>query len=160
MTDPAGQHDPFYAQQQQAYGAPPAGYGYGPSPAYGRYVPPTMDDIWYKVTPNILLFLVTCGFWGAAWVFRTHDDLQKHNGEGIGGALALVLTLLVGIVVWFTIPMEIEKTYARNGWASPVKAIDGLWMLIPLAGPFIWYPKMQHALNAYWVSQGSRPVST
>lgn len=157
MTDPAGQFDPY----QQGYGGQQPAYG-GPQPAmpYGRYVPPSLDDVWYKVTPNILLFIVTCGIWGAAWAYRTHDDLQKHNGEGIGGVVALVLGLVAGIVLWFTVPMEIEKTYARNGWASPVKTIDGLWMLVPLAGPFIWYPKMQAALNGYWISQGSRPASS
>lgn len=153
MSDPAGQYDPY--AQQPAYGGQPAGPGPG-----GRYVPPTMDEIWYKTTTNILLAVVTCGLWGAAWTFRTHDDLQKHNGEGLGGLVGLLLFLFVGPVVWFTVPMEIEKAYQRNGWPSPVKTIDGLWFLLPIAGPFIWYPKMQNALNSYWVSQGSQPAAS
>ncbi len=162
MTDPAGQYDPSaqqptYGAQQPAYGTPQPSYGAPPPGA--RYVPPTLDEIWYKTTPNILLAVITCGMWCAAWTFRTHDDLQKHNGEGIGGAIALLLALFVGVVIWFTVPMEIEKSYARNGWPSPVKATDGLWMLVPFAGPFIWYPKMQAALNSYWLSQGSRPAA-
>jgi hypothetical protein len=156
MTDPAGQYDPNV--QQPGYGTPQPAPGAG-VPG-GRYVPPTMDEIWYKSTPNILLYIVTCSLWGAAWAYRTHDDLQKHNGEGIGGVVGLVLGLLLQIAIWFTVPIEIEKTYVRNGWASPVKATDGLWMLIPFVGPFIWYPKMQNALNSYWVSQGSQPATT
>ena len=155
MSDPASQYDPY--AQQPGYGGPQPYAGQGPSG--GRYFPPTLDEIWYKTTPNILLYIVTCGVWGAAWAYRTHDDLQKHNGEGIGGAIGLVLGLLISIVIGFTVPMELEKAYHRNGWPSPVKATDGLWLLLPIAGPFIWYPKVQGALNSYWVSQGSRPAT-
>ena len=167
MTDPAGQQPDPYAQQpdpyaqQPEYGTaqPPGGYGYGSGAPVARYVPPTMEEIWYKPVPNMLLYAVTCGLWGAAWAYRTHEDLQKHNGEGLGGVVGMLLAIFVAIVVCFTIPMELEKAYHRNGWPSPVKATDGLWILIPLAGPFIWYPKVQAALNSYWVSQGSRPAA-
>jgi hypothetical protein len=154
MSDPAGQYDPSVQQPAWGAGQPaPAGPG-------GRYVPPSLDEIWYKTTPNILLAIVTCGLWSAAWSYRTHDDLQKHNGDGLGGVVALILCLLgASLVVAFTVPMELEKAYTRNGWASPVKTMDGLWLLVPFAGPFIWYPKMQNALNAYWVSQGSRAAA-
>ena len=155
MSDPASQYDPY--AQQPGYGGPQPYAGQGPSG--GRYFPPTLDEIWYKTTPNILLYIVTCGVWGAAWAYRTHDDLQKHNGEGLGGIVGLLLGLFVGIAICFTVPMELEKAYNRNGWPSPVKATDGLWILIPFAGPFIWYPKIQNALNAYWVSQGSQPAA-
>ena len=157
MSDPAGQYDPY--AQQPAYGSVPPAAGYGSGAPGPRYVPPTLDEIWYKATPNMLLYAVTCGIWGAAWSYRTHDDLQKHNGDGLGGTVGLLLGLFAAIVVCFTIPMELEKAYNRNGWASPVKATDGLWLLIPLVGGFIWYPKMQAALNSYWVSQGSRPAT-
>lgn len=144
MTDPGGQYP--YSQQPQY--VPPA----------GRYVPPSLDEIYYKSTPNILLYIFTCGIWGAFWSYRTHEDLKRHNGEGLGGGIALLLWFFAGLVICFTVPMEIERAYNRNGWPSPVKATDGLWMLIPFAGPFIWYPKIQAALNSYWVSQGSRPL--
>jgi len=161
MSDPAGQYDPNARQQQQPYGGGQPAYGGGGQPAPtagGRYVPPSLDEIWYKTGVNIALAIVTCGLWSVAWSYRTHDDLQKHNGEGIGGVLALVLGLFVGIALGFTVPMEIEKSYNRNGWPSPVKTTDGLWLLLPLVGPFIWYPKMQAALNSYWISQGSQPA--
>jgi hypothetical protein len=153
MTDPAAQYDPY--AQQPAY-APPPVPGQGGGAPGGRYVPPTLDEVWYKTTPNILLYIVTCGIWGAAWSYRTHDDLQKHNGEGLGGTVGLVLGLIFPLAICFTVPMEIEKSYQRNGWPSPVTATDGLWMLIPFVGPFIWYPKIQSALNSYWTSQGSQ----
>ena len=158
MSDPAGQN-PYQQGYQHVYGEPQpvAGYG-GPAPV-ARYVPPTLDEIWYKATPNILLYIVTCTVWAGAWAFRTHDDLQKHNGEGMGGTAGLVLGLFVDLAVGFTVPMELEKAYHRNGWASPVKTIDGLWLLLPIAGQFIWYLKVQKALNRYWVSQGSRPAT-
>jgi len=157
MTDPGGQYDPY--AQQAGYGAAQAPQGYGAGTPGGRYVPPSLEEIWYKPTPNILLFIVTCGIWGAVWAYRTHDDLQKHNGDGLGGVVGLVLGLFVMLAIGFTVPIEIEKTYNRNGWPSPVKPLDGLWLLLPLVGPFIWYPKVQAALNSYWVSQGSRAAA-
>ena len=157
MSDPAGQYDPY--AQQPGYGAGPPAYGAPGGVPGGRYVPPSLDEIWYKTTPNILLYIVTCGLWGAAWAYRTHDDLQKHSGEGLGGTVGLLIGLFAAIVICFTVPMELEKAYNRNGWPSPVKATDGLWILIPFAGPFIWYPKIQAALNSYWVSQGSQPAT-
>ncbi len=65
MTDPAGQYGEYqqYAQQQAAPPPPVSGYG---GPAAARYVPPTLDEIWYKTTPNILLYIVTCSVWAAA----------------------------------------------------------------------------------------------
>jgi hypothetical protein len=44
-----------------------------------------------------------------------------------------------------------------DGQSSPVRGITGLWILLPLAGPFVWFIKVQGALNRYWESKGAPP---
>jgi hypothetical protein len=56
----------------------------------------------------------------------------------------------------FTIPNEIKNMYTREGRQSPVSALWGLWVLLPLIGNIIWYVKVQPALNDFWRSKGSR----
>jgi hypothetical protein len=121
-------------------------------------VPPSLDEVWYKPGLNILLFIVTCGIWGGVWSWKTHDDLQKYNGDGIGGVAALILGLLVGFVIPFTVGSETQKMYEREGWQSPIKTIHGLWIFLPIVGYFIWYFKAQNSLNDFWAAKGSRPA--
>jgi hypothetical protein len=40
---------------------------------------------------GILLFIVTFGFYGWYWVFKTEEEMKQHTGDGIGGILALVI---------------------------------------------------------------------
>jgi len=169
---PSGGPPPGYGQQPPGSGQqPPPGYGQQPPPAYGApgygapvgygapgygVVPANLGEIYYKPALNILLFIFTCGIWGGIWAWRTHDDLQKHNGDGIGGVVGLILGLLVGVVIMFTVPNEIEKMYQRDGRQSPVSTLWGLWFLLPVIGQFIWYLNVQRALNEFWASKGAR----
>ncbi len=111
----------------------------------------------------ILLQIVTFGIWGALWTWRTSEDLKKYNGDGLGPGAALALYLVsytgvpTAIVLMFTMPSEIEKMYQRDGRPSPVSALWGLWFLLPLLGPIIWYVKVQQGLNDFWISKGSQP---
>jgi hypothetical protein len=120
--------------------------------------PPSLSGVLYNTGLNILLAIVTCGIWTWVWTFRAGDDLKRYNGDGLGGVLQLVLVILLAPIVWFTIPNEIEKMYQRDGRESPVSTLWGLWFLLPLVGPFIWYPKVQRALNDFWLSKGSSPA--
>jgi hypothetical protein len=122
-------------------------------------VPSSLDEIYYKPGLNVLLYIVTCGIWGIVWSYRTHEDLRKYNGEGLGGTVAAILAALVGVVIMFTVPMEVERMYQREGRQSPVRTIDGLWFLLPIAGNFIWYFRTQDALNDFWASKGARPAA-
>ncbi len=121
-------------------------------------MPQSLGEVYYKPGLNILLFIVTCGIWGAVWSYRTHEDLQKYNGDGLGGIFGLVIGLLVSVVIMFTVPMEIERMYQRDGRQSPVSTIWGLWFFLPIVGQFIWYFKVQEALNDFWLSKGARPA--
>jgi hypothetical protein len=45
-----------------------------------------------------------------------------------------------------------------DGGHSPVRGIYGLWFLLPLIGPLIWFIQVQGALNRYWESKGAPPL--
>jgi hypothetical protein len=104
----------------------------------------------------MLLYVVTFGIYGLVWYYKTHEEMKRHTGDGIGGGLALVLGLLVSPVMAFLCPGEVGKLYERRGQQAPVSAITGLWILLPLAGVIIWFVKTNGALNAYWRSLGAR----
>jgi hypothetical protein len=138
---------------------PPPIAGQGDAPAYGfgprGVLPPSVGGAFYSVGLTILLMIVTLGIWGFFWTWHHSEDLRKYNGDGLGGGIALVLYFFVSPVLMFTIPNEIKNMYERDGRPSPVSAIWGLWFLLPLIGNIIWYVKVQHALNDFWVSKGA-----
>jgi hypothetical protein len=107
----------------------------------------------------ILLFIVTLGIYGWFWYFNTHEEMKRHSGEGLGGAIALILGIFVGLVMWFLTPNEISKLYERRGQKPPVTAVTGLWALLLgwffFVGLFVWFVKTNGALNAYWRSLGA-----
>src|SRR5262245_59558851 len=84
------------ATWQPAYGAAPAGQ-----------IPPNLGGVFYNKGMNILLFIVTCGIWGGVWSYKTHGDLKRYNGDGIGEVAGLLLGLFIGVVIMFTAPNEI-----------------------------------------------------
>ena len=137
---------------------PPATAPGGARPtAFGMtgVVPPRVGGPYYSVGLVILLMIVTLGIWGFFWTWRTNEDLKKYNGDGLGGAIALVIYIFVSPVLMFTIPNETQNMYQRDGRQSPVSAVWGLWFLLPLIGNIIWYVKVQHAANDFWVSKGA-----
>jgi len=94
---------------------------------------------------------VTLGIYAFIWTYKTHDELKKHSGEGLGGILGLVVFILVSPVTYFVIPSEVRRNlYEPSGRESPVRGLTGLWVLLPLIGPFIWFPKVNGAINNYW----------
>ena len=105
----------------------------------------------------ILLTIVTLGIWTILWTYRTSEDLKKRNGDGLGGVLGVVIAIIFSVILMFTIPNEIKNMYERDGRQSPVSAVWGLWFLLPIIGHIIWYVKVQHALNDFWLSKGSQP---
>jgi hypothetical protein len=129
-------------------GPPPGG------PPWG-YVPQTLNEVWYKPGLNILLAIITLGFWTWAWTFHTAEEQKKYKGDGIGGPLSLIFAIIVNPVVWFTIPYEVEQMYHRDGRQSPVSTLWGLWFLLPIIGNFVWYLRVQRALNEFWLSKGT-----
>ncbi len=108
----------------------------------------------------ILLTIVTFGFYTWYWYYKTHDEMRQHSGVGLGGGLALVLAILVGIVMPFLTSNDVGVLYERRGQARPVSAVTGLWALLLgwffFVGLIVWFVKTNGALNAYWRSLGAR----
>ena len=118
-------------------------------------VPDRVGGPFYSTGLVILLTIVTLGIWPFLWTYRTNEDLKAYNGDGLGGLLGVILYFFVSPVLMFTIPNEIRNAYERDGRESPVTALWGLWVLLPLIGHIIWYVRVQRSLNDFWVSKGA-----
>jgi uncharacterized BrkB/YihY/UPF0761 family membrane protein len=106
---------------------------------------------------GILLFIVTIGFYGWYWVFKTQEEIKQHSGEGIGGVLGLVIWILLNPVSAFVIPSEVGKMIRKDGRESPVTGWTGLWLFpfgFLIITAIVWFVKVQGALNDYWESKG------
>ena len=101
----------------------------------------------------IVLSIVTFGIYHLYWVYKNFDEMQRHTGDGLGGVLALVVAILLGIVIWFVMPSEVGKMYRDDNREGPMTGWTGLWMLLPIVGWFVWTIKIQGALNRYWESK-------
>lgn len=112
---------------------------------------------------GILLFIVTLGFYGWYWVYKTEEEMKQHTGDGIGGVLALVIWILLSPVMAFVIPSEIHNMYAKDGQQPPVTGWTGFWLFpfgIFVIPAIVWFAKVQGALNRYWEGQGPEAVGT
>lgn len=103
----------------------------------------------------ILVSIVTIGIWTLVWSYQNGEELKVHNRTGLGGVAYLFITLLISPVTMFLLPGEIEQMYRTAGKRSPVSAITGMWFLLPFAGQFVWYIKVQRALNEHWQTLGA-----
>jgi hypothetical protein len=103
----------------------------------------------------ILLSIVTLGFYTWYWAFKTFEEMQQHTGKGVGGAIGLVIQILVSVVNVFLAPSEVGKMYEGDGREAPVSGWTGLWILLPIVGIFVWIVKVQGALNRYWESKSA-----
>ena len=110
---------------------------------------------------GILMFIITFGIYSLYWVFKTQDEVKNHSGQGVGGVLGLVIYIVVSIVTWFLVPSEVGKMYSQDGRQAPFSGWTGLWLLLPIVGAFVWFIKVQGALNRYWASKSTTamPVS-
>src|SRR5437868_6465779 len=86
----------------------------------------------------ILLSIITIGIYALYWFYKTFQELKDHTGEGVGGVVGLILGIFLGIVDWFLLPHEVGRTYEEAGRQAPVRALTGLWNLLPLIGSIIW----------------------
>jgi len=136
---------------------PPAQVAWAGVPGNGAPVGPVgkIRSTWAVIG----LSIITLGIYSLYYYFTTYEEMKRHSGEGVGGAIGLVLAVLVGIVTPFLLPNEVGNLYARQGRPRPVSATTGLWFLLGsliLIGPLVWLIKTNGALNAYWRSMGAR----
>lgn len=103
--------------------------------------------------------IVTLGIYSWVWYFKTHDEMKRHTGAGIGGGIALLLAIVVSIVMPFLSSNEVGHLYERRGQKPPVTAVTGLWFLLLgwllFVGAIVWFVKTNAALNNYWRSLGA-----
>lgn len=160
---------------------PPPGQGWGQAPppppgaappGYGAAPPMNAGQAMYgggggqigKVRGtglSIVLFLITCGIYGIYYYFVTHEEMKQHSNQGVGGLVALLLAIFVGIVNPFLLSAEVGNLRAGRGQEQRVSGMTGLWYfpgMFILVGPFIWFVKTNDALNEYWISQGAQPA--
>jgi hypothetical protein len=160
MSDPTlPPPDPATAATPPPYGAP-SPYGAVPVAAGpGALAVPPVGKVRDTGT-CFLLMIVTLGIYGWVWYFKTHDEMRRHTGTGLGGGIALLLGIFVGIVMPFLTSNEVGHLYERRGQKPPVSALTGLWALLLgwffLVGVIVWFVKTNGALNAYWRSVGAR----
>ena len=108
---------------------------------------------------SILWFILTLSIYGFVWVYRTQEEIKRYSGNGVGGVLGLVIYILISPVTFFLVPSEVRYMYENlDRQTSPVRGIYGLWFLLPLIGPLIWFVQVQGALNRYWESKGASPA--
>ncbi len=103
---------------------------------------------------TILVTIVTCGLWSFVWAFQNGEEMKRWSGEGLGGALHLVITILVSPVTMFLMAGGVEQLYRRDGKEPPITTLWGLWFLLPLIGNIVWYVRIQNSLNDYWAVHG------
>ncbi|MFZ2016263.1 MAG: DUF4234 domain-containing protein [Nocardioides sp.] len=108
----------------------------------------------------ILLTIVTLGIYHFIWYYKTSAEMRRHSGNGLGGGIALLLAIFVGIVMPFLSSNEVGHLYTQRGQKAPVSAATGLWFLLLgwffLVGAIVWFVKTNAALNDYWRSLGAR----
>lgn len=99
---------------------------------------------------SLLLFLLTCGLYGLYWAFMSHGEIKQYSGIGVGGILGLVIFVVVAPVTLFLLPAEVKQLAESRGMRSRVSALTGFWILLPLAGPVVWFVRVQRQLNDIW----------
>jgi hypothetical protein len=107
----------------------------------------------------MLLAVVTLGIYTWVWWYKTHDEMKRHTGRGLGGTIALVLAIFIGVAMPFLTSNEVGEMYESQGQAKPVSALTGLWYfpgVFILVGPIVWFVKTNGALNGYWRALGAR----
>ena len=106
----------------------------------------------------ILLSIVTLGIYSLYWQYKVFQEMKDYSGQGVGGVIALIIAIFVGIVNAFLLPYEVGGLYEARGQQKPVSAATGLWYfpgILILVGPIIWFVKTNGALNEYWQSLGA-----
>ncbi|WP_245161018.1 DUF1707 domain-containing protein [Blastococcus sp. CT_GayMR16] len=139
-----------------------------PQPQYPVYPPPRFVPMSSGRGPvgqvrgtalQILLFVVTFGIWAFVYLFQSHDEMKRHTGDGIGGVMALVVSLFAYMASPYLLSHEVGGLYQRRGQRQPVSALTGLWFfpgIFLLVGPLVWFVLTNNALNRYWRSEGAR----
>lgn len=125
---------------------------------YGQPVGPAPIGQIRSTGMCIVLTIVTLGFYSLYWWYAVHEEMKRNTGRGLGGLLALLLAIFVGIAMPYVTSNEVGDVYAQQGKARPVTWVTGLWYfpgIFILIGPIVWFVKTNGAINDYWRSLGA-----
>src|SRR5690242_19842991 len=105
MTSPAPPPPPAGGEPHPGdYGPQP---GLPPQPSYGYPAAPGVPAAMAHDRPTgelgrmrptgltILLVIVTLGIWGLVYYYQVFEEMRRHSGRGLGGVLALVISIIV-----------------------------------------------------------------
>src|ERR1051325_5873073 len=82
---------------------------------------------------SLLYAIITLRVYAIVWVYKTHNEIKRYSGNGVGGVVGLVIYLVISPVTYFIIPSEVRHMYEDlDGGPRPVRGITGLWLLLPL----------------------------
>ena len=59
---------------------------------------------------GILVFVITFGFYGWYWAYKTQEEMKQHTGDGLGG--------IVGLVVWGSSSPRSADSSFRRRWGT------------------------------------------
>lgn len=105
-----------------------------------------------NIGKQILLSVVTLGFYGIYWAYQSHEDISQYTRSGITGVVGALIAFFAGLVTLFLLPIEIKRMYESDGQTSPVGPATAFWILLFVVP---WYVKCQSALNDFWASKGA-----
>lgn len=148
-------------QQTNPWGAQPGVAAGAASELTRSYAQPPANGPLGKVRATgtcILLAVITFGIYSLVWFYKTHDEMKRHSGQGLGGGIALLIAIAFGVASPFITSSEVGELYQRRGQSKPVSGLTGLWYFpgaFIIVGPIVWFVKTNGALNAYWRSLGT-----
>ena len=145
----------WYPPDQQPGVAPPL----SPAPGVATGAPGVSGPIGRPRTVGltILLAFVTFGIWPILWSYWNGEELKLFRRTGVGGVVYVLLMIFISPVVLFLMANEVENMYRNNHEEPPITTLWGLWVLLPLIGSIIWYVRIQHAINDFWIARGAAP---
>jgi putative drug exporter of the RND superfamily len=110
---------------------------------------------------HVVLFVITLGFYGWYWAYRTYREAKRQTGQGLGGVLGLLLWIVLPPVSAFVIPSEVRRMYEKAGREAPVSGRTGLWLFpfgVLIVPAIVWFVKIHRALCRLDVRTALQPI--
>ncbi len=110
---------------------------------------------------HVVLFVITLGLYSWYWVYRTYREARRQTGQGLGGALGLLLWILLWPVSAFVIPSEVRRMHEKAGREAPVSGRTGLWLFpfgLLIVPGIVWFVKIHRALDRVDVPAALQPI--
>src|SRR5262249_59036463 len=105
------------------------------------------------------LGLITLGIYWFVWTYKTFQEMKDYSGQGIGGAVGLILAIFVNVVNWFIMPAEVGHLYGAEGREPPpVTRVTGLWDLLPIVRSVLRPAEAPHPLRAFLEGHAAGPA--